>query len=86
MYEDAFIIIVTKPNNQIVRLRGEHPHESLIEQVLYHYREHGENINPHIVAHLDHNTTGIVIFAKYGHIHHLFPKGNLKNILLPCIW
>ncbi len=29
---------------------------------------------------LDRNTTGIVIFAKYGHIHHLFSKVNLKKI------
>lgn len=52
----------------------------LIEQVLYHCQEHGENINPHIVTRLDRNTTGIVIFAKYGHIHHLFSKVNLKKI------
>lgn len=82
LYEDAFIIIVTKPNNQNCTPSREHPHESLIEQVLYHCQEHGENINPHIVTRLDRNTTGIVIFAKYGHIHHLFSKGNLKKYIL----
>ncbi|MDT4003853.1 RluA family pseudouridine synthase, partial [Staphylococcus aureus] len=80
LYEDAFIIIVTKPNNQNCTPSREHPHESLIEQVLNHCQEHGENINPHIVTRLDRNTTGIVIFAKYGHIHHLFSKVNLKKI------
>ena len=82
LYEDAFIIIVTKPNNQNCTPSREHPHESLIEQVLYHCQDHGENINPHIVTRLDRNTTGIVIFAKYGHIHHLFSKGNLKKYIL----
>lgn len=60
LYEDAFIIIVTKPNNQNCTPSREHPHESLIEQVLYHCQEHGENINPHIVTRLDRNTTGII--------------------------
>lgn len=80
IYEDDYIILVTKPNNQNCTPSREHPHESLIEQVLHYCQDKGENINPHIVTRLDRDTTGIVIFAKYGHIHHLFSKVKLEKV------
>ncbi|MBE2145648.1 RluA family pseudouridine synthase [Staphylococcus argenteus] len=80
IYEDTYIILVTKPKNQNCTPSREHPHESLIEQVLHYCQDKGENINPHIVTHLDRDTTGIVIFAKYGHIHHLFSKVKLEKV------
>lgn len=52
----------------------EHPHESLVEQVLAYLMNKDEQTNPHIVTRLDRNTSGLVLFAKFGHIHHLFSK------------
>ncbi len=81
IYEDDYLIIVAKPIQLNSTPSREHPHDSLIERVLY-YLNHSslkqedekpsqKNIVPHIVTRLDRNTSGIVIFAKHGHIHHL---------------
>ena len=74
LFEDDYIIIVSKPNRQNCAPSREHPHESLVEQVLGYLQHKGEHTNPHIVTRLDRNTTGIVLFMKYGYIHHLFSK------------
>ena len=79
IYEDAYLIIVNKPQMQNCAPSREHPHGSLVEQVLAYYTKKGEKINPHIVTRLDRNTSGLVVFAKFGHVHHLFSKGNLKE-------
>ena len=44
------------------------------EQVLAYLMNKDEQTNPHIVTRLDRNTSGLVLFAKFGHIHHLFSK------------
>lgn len=74
VFEDAYILIVNKPQFQNCAPSREHPHESLVEQVLAYLLENNDSINPHIVTRLDRNTTGLVVFAKFGHIHHLFSK------------
>ncbi|MBL3398207.1 RluA family pseudouridine synthase [Staphylococcus pasteuri] len=79
LFEDDYIIIVFKPNGQNCAPSREHPHESLVEQVLGYLQDKGENTNPHIVTRLDRNTTGIVLFAKYGYIHYLFSKINMNK-------
>ncbi|MDK4212836.1 RluA family pseudouridine synthase [Staphylococcus warneri] len=80
LFEDDYIIIVSKPNRQNCAPSREHPHESLVEQVLGYLQHKGEHTNPHIVTRLDRNTTGIVLFAKYGYIHHLFSKTNMDKV------
>ena len=74
VYEDEFILIVNKPQLQNCAPSREHPHESLVEQVLAYLMNKDEQTNPHIVTRLDRNTSGLVLFAKFGHIHHLFSK------------
>lgn len=74
IFEDDFLVIVNKPQYQNCAPSREHPHESLVEQVLAYLINKGEQSNPHIVTRLDRNTMGIVVFAKYGHVHHLFSK------------
>ena len=79
IYEDAYLIIVNKPQMQNCAPSREHPHGSLVEQVLAYYTKKGEKINPHIVTRLDRNTSGLVVFAKFGHVHHLFSKVKFKK-------
>lgn len=74
VYEDEFILIVNKPQLQNCAPSREHPYESLVEQVLAYLMNKDEQTNPHIVTRLDRNTSGLVLFAKFGHIHHLFSK------------
>lgn len=64
LFEDDYIIIVSKPNGQNCAPSREHPHESLVEQVLGYLHHKGERTNPHIVTRLDRNTTGIVLLRN----------------------
>ncbi|BGE82875.1 RluA family pseudouridine synthase [Staphylococcus petrasii] len=97
IYEDDYLIVVAKPTQLNSTPSREHPHDSLIERVLY-YLNHSspkqnevddrhlqQNIVPHIVTRLDRNTSGIVIFAKHGHIHHLMSTINVdKRYICVC--
>lgn len=84
LFEDDFLIIVTKPAHQNVAPSKEHLHESLLEQVYAHTWRNNESI-PHIVTRLDRNTSGIVIFTKHGFIHHLMSQLTIdKRYLCIC--
>lgn len=80
LYEDSWLLIVNKPKNQNSAPSREHPHESLVEQALYHMqRQHDAGI-PHIVTRLDRQTMGIVVIAKSRHIHHLMSLTKIDKI------
>ena len=83
-YEDDYLLIVCKPSLQNCAPSREHPHESLIEQVIAYCHENDNDFTPHIVTRLDRNTTGLVLLAKHGHIHHLLShiKINKRYIAL----
>ena len=89
LYEDDYLIIVSKPNYLNSTPSREHPHDSLIERVLY-YLNVGQLIDtsivPHIVTRLDRNTKGIVIFAKHGHIHHLMTTSAIDKRYMCMLW
>ena len=78
LYEDQFLLIVSKGAHQNCAPSREHPHGSLIEQVLG-YLQATDGTVPHIVTRLDRNTLGIVIFSKHGFIHHLMSSCHLKK-------
>ncbi|MCY6991104.1 RluA family pseudouridine synthase [Staphylococcus argensis] len=78
LYEDQFLLIVSKGAQQNCAPSREHPHGSLIEQALGYLQSTDETV-PHIVTRLDRNTLGIVIFAKHGFIHHLMSSCHLKK-------
>lgn len=84
-YEDKYILVVRKYQQQNCTPSREHPHYSLIEQVLYYCQHNGEDINPHIVTRLDRDTEGLVVFAKYGHIHHLFSTVTLQKTYIALV-
>lgn len=79
IYEDDYLIIVNKLAHQNSAPSKEHPHESLVEQVYHYLMEQGHSTVPHIVTRLDRNTTGLVIFAKHGHIHHLMSQTYIEK-------
>ena len=88
LYEDTYLIIVSKPVHLNCAPSREHPHDSLIERVMY-YLNHSTNtvqyVVPHIVTRLDRNTTGIVILTKHGHIHHLISTFEIdKRYICVC--
>ncbi|MEL0538352.1 RluA family pseudouridine synthase [Staphylococcus debuckii] len=88
LFEDTYFIAVSKGKQQNCAPSREHPHGSLIEQVMGYLasKQSGEAspANPHIVTRLDRNTSGIVLFAKHGHFHHMMSHV-VMNKIYHCI-
>ena len=72
VYEDEYFLIVNKGINLPSIPSRNMEDESLLERVNYYFREKNINSIPHIVTRLDKNTSGLVLIAKYRHIHALF--------------
>ncbi len=73
LYEDEYLLIVNKEANMQV-----HPsindYENTLSNIVASYLKKQGIYNIHIVTRLDHNTTGICIFAKYSYIQELFVR------------
>ena len=72
VYEDEYFLIVNKGINLPSIPSRNMEDESLLERVNYYFREKNINSIPHIVTRLDKDTSGLVLIAKYRHIHALF--------------
>ncbi|ULG74910.1 RluA family pseudouridine synthase [Macrococcus brunensis] len=70
LYEDEALCMVNKPAGVSTMPSQLHPHDSLLERVLFHFEQTGTTGIPHIVTRLDRQTSGVVIFAKHQLIHH----------------
>jgi len=79
VYEDPYLLVIDKPAGipTIPSLR--HPHETLANAIIYYYHEQHLDSTIHFVNRLDRDTSGLLIVAKYGHIHHLLTQ-ELKQI------
>lgn len=85
LFEDEYLIVVSKPAYQNCAPSRDHLHYSIVEQVLGYLNKKHHVINPHIVTRLDRNTSGIVILAKHGFIHHLMSHIHIdKKYLCIC--
>ncbi|AMY05308.1 RluA family pseudouridine synthase [Staphylococcus condimenti] len=84
LFEDQYFIAVSKGKKQNCAPSREHPHGSLIEQVMGYLKAQTADTNvqpiPHIVTRLDRDTSGIVLFAKHGHLHHRIASTEMKKI------
>lgn len=74
LYEDDYLLVVNKPAGMPTIPSREHPRGSLANAVAGYYGKTGLSSAVHIVTRLDRNTSGIVLIAKYRHIHHLFSQ------------
>ena len=85
LYEDEYLLIISKPTEQNCAPSRDHKHKSLVEQVLSYFQQHSLELTPHIVTRLDRNTSGIVIIAKHGYIHHLMSQTSIdKRYICVC--
>lgn len=73
IYEDAYLLIVNKPANMPVHPSSNN-YENTLSNIVANYLEKQDIHNIHIVTRLDHNTTGICIFAKNAYIQELFVR------------
>lgn len=78
IYEDDFLLVVDKKANLPVIPTGDHG-ISLANGILAYYEEIGLASTVHFVNRLDKDTSGLLIVAKYRHIHHLMTE-NLAAI------
>lgn len=74
LFEDAFLIILSKPPGIVVHPGAGNPDSTLVNGLLYHCREIadvGNQIRPGIVHRLDKDTSGIMVVAKTATCHRL---------------
>ena len=74
VYEDDYVLVINKPAFINTIPSREHPTGSLVNALMGYYKEIGLMAAPHIVTRLDRNTSGLVLVAKYRHIHHILSK------------
>ncbi|MDE6108530.1 MAG: RluA family pseudouridine synthase, partial [Oscillospiraceae bacterium] len=73
VYEDADVIVVTKPVGMVVHPAPGHPDGTLVNALLYHCGDSLSGINgvlrPGIVHRIDRDTSGLIIAAKNDAAH-----------------
>jgi len=74
VYEDDYLLVINKPRFINTIPSREHPTASIANALMGYYLEIGLTAAPHIVTRLDRNTSGLVLVAKYRHIHHILSK------------
>lgn len=84
LFEDDYLLIVNKMAGIASQPSRKHPTDNLISMVNYYYQVNNIENNIHLVNRLDFKTTGIVIIAKSGFIHHWMSQNILKKQYL-CV-
>ncbi|HKM29560.1 MAG TPA: RluA family pseudouridine synthase [Bacilli bacterium] len=70
LYEDDDLLVINKPHDLAIQPSRRHHEDNLISRVKALYVAKGITSNVHIVNRLDYATSGLVIVAKNGFIHH----------------
>jgi 23S rRNA pseudouridine1911/1915/1917 synthase len=76
-YEDREIVVVNKPSGVLTHPSAKDRTRSMLAAVAHHVQ--AEGAVPHCVHRLDRDTSGVVMFAKHAHIHHLFDIALREN-------
>ena len=79
VFEDEYILIVNKPNNQASMPNRGHYKTSLANYVKYYFERNKIFNTIHLVNRLDYPTSGLVLIAKNKLIHGLLFKTDIKK-------
>ena len=79
VYEDECLLIVNKPNNLASQPSIKHFEDNLISIVKAHYIKNNITSNIHLVNRLDYATSGLLMIAKDGVIHHKMQENVERN-------
>jgi len=79
IYEDEYLLVINKAAGIPVIPTGTHQ-ISLANGILHYYKTINIKSTIHFVNRLDRETSGLLIIAKYRHIHHLMTH-NIENII-----
>ncbi len=72
-YEDEQVLVVNKPAGMLTHPSAKERQGSLLAAVSAYLQPHQQV--PHCVHRLDRETSGVVMFARHAHFHHLFDMG-----------
>ena len=94
IYEDEDIIVINKNSGLIVHPGAGNKDETLVNGLLYLYKNNLSNLNgefrPGIVHRIDKDTSGIIVVAKNHHAHaHLseqFSKHTISRKYVALVW
>ena len=94
IYEDEDIIVIIKNSGLIVHHGAGNKDETLVNGLLYLYKNNLSNLNgefrPGIVHRIDKDTSGIIVVAKNNHAHALlseqFSKHTISRKYVALVW
>lgn len=81
VFENENLLIVNKPANLSTQPSRKHP-DNLIGRIRHYYLEKGIETNVHVVTRLDYATSGLVLVAKTGHMHHRLQETDIEKTYL----
>lgn len=79
VFEDDYLLVINKPAGIPTIPSIRHPHETLANAVIHYYNLNEIESTIHFVNRLDRDTSGLLVVAKYRHVHHLMTK-DVKQI------
>lgn len=86
-YEDAEVVVVNKPPGRLTHPSARERWGSILAGVQAYLDKDG--LVPHSVHRLDRDTSGLVMFAKHAHAHHLFDialqEGNMHRSYIALV-
>jgi 23S rRNA pseudouridine1911/1915/1917 synthase len=69
LYEDEAVIALNKPADMVVNPIGAHWDNTIANGLMHYFQSKGCFIKIRPVSRLDKDTTGVIVFAKNGHVH-----------------
>lgn len=76
LYEDESLLVVNKPHDLAIQPSCRHQEDNLISRIKALFVNKAITSNIHIVNRLDYSTSGLVLVAKNGFIHHQLTSKN----------
>ena len=94
VYEDNNILVINKPSGMVVHPGAGNYKDTLVNALIYKYRNNLSNINgpirPGIVHRIDKDTSGLLVVAKNNFAHNFlsqqFGDHSIKRTYLALIW
>lgn len=76
LYEDESLLVVNKPHDLAIQPSRRHQEDNLISRIKAVFVHKAITSNIHIVNRLDYSTSGLVLVAKNGFVHHQLTSKN----------
>jgi len=73
-YEDDYLLVLNKPKGMPVIPTRRYPDKTLANAIIHYYNKRNIASTVHFVNRLDKDTSGLLVVAKYRHIHHLLTR------------